>query len=534
MALGLFWSTPGLTVIGLSAVISQLIPFTLIHRRMLRASVFAQIILSSAAVTAMAVLGQGIRDVVVTAYPIIIFLASLTLNTPILVFAGFLVVAMVTLLLIGQTSGVFVPQAFTQPIGVQEYVGVVVILTAAAVAANLITSATRKATRNLRQEITEKEKTTNALKESRVLSEKMFEMLPMPIAGFPAKGGPVIFNKAFERVFGYTTGDVRNLDEWFRLAFPDIAYRQQVSENFARILTAPAANFGPIEREVVSKDGKRLHGVVSGTRVGEAVVVAFYDLTEQKQAEKIIQSSTAMYQDILEQSPLAINITRGTSIIFANPRYLQMFGYGSIAEIEALAPLEIFSPESRAGVMENIRRRACGLPAPSDYAAECMRKDGTKFPIHMYLSRVNLEEGPATIAFITDITEQKEVEAQEQALREKAEISSRLASIGEIASGIAHEINNPLASVVGFSELLLERQDLPEDVARAVGIIHNGSERVQPRGHRGAYRQYPGTAAVRSENVQYRCGPAVRPQPALDDGRRIPASAGIPEPDHQC
>jgi len=77
-----------------------------------------------------------------------------------------------------------------------------------------------------------------------------------------------------------------------------------------------------------------------------------------------------------------------------------------------------------------------------------------------------------------DITQRKNMEAEQIALRNKAEISSRLASVGEMAAGIAHEINNPLTGVIGFSQLLLD-EDLPPDVKDQVKIIAEGSNQVK-------------------------------------------------------
>ncbi|AKG53612.1 sensory box sensor histidine kinase-response regulator [Dehalogenimonas sp. WBC-2] len=78
-----------------------------------------------------------------------------------------------------------------------------------------------------------------------------------------------------------------------------------------------------------------------------------------------------------------------------------------------------------------------------------------------------------------DITSRKKAETEQQQLREKAEISSRLAAVGEMAAGIAHEINNPLTGVIGFSELLLGRKDLPPDIREELEIINDGSQRVK-------------------------------------------------------
>ena len=76
-----------------------------------------------------------------------------------------------------------------------------------------------------------------------------------------------------------------------------------------------------------------------------------------------------------------------------------------------------------------------------------------------------------------DITKRKQAEEREKQLQQELNLSSRLASIGEMAAGIAHEINNPLTSVIGFSELLMER-DTPEDIKQDLKIINENAQRV--------------------------------------------------------
>ncbi len=101
---------------------------------------------------------------------------------------------------------------------------------------------------------------------------------------------------------------------------------------------------------------------------------------------------------------------------------------------------------------------------------------------HLECAMSPLRNGHDDIAGVVhtfkDITRRKEVEAEQQALRDKAEVSSRLASVGEMAAGIAHEINNPLTSVLGFSELLLQ-EDLPPETQEHVKYIAEGSKRVK-------------------------------------------------------
>ncbi|MBN2186496.1 MAG: PAS domain S-box protein [Dehalococcoidia bacterium] len=78
----------------------------------------------------------------------------------------------------------------------------------------------------------------------------------------------------------------------------------------------------------------------------------------------------------------------------------------------------------------------------------------------------------------TDITERVRAEAERAVLERKSQVTNRMAVVGEMASGIAHEINNPLTGVVGFAQLLADRKDLPEDVREQLKIIHEGGHRV--------------------------------------------------------
>ncbi|GAH16629.1 unnamed protein product, partial [marine sediment metagenome] len=76
----------------------------------------------------------------------------------------------------------------------------------------------------------------------------------------------------------------------------------------------------------------------------------------------------------------------------------------------------------------------------------------------------------ASVHVTRDITERKKME-------EQLIITDRLASVGELASGIAHELNNPLTGVIGFSQLLLEK-DVPDDVREDLEIIHSEAQRT--------------------------------------------------------
>ncbi len=96
-----------------------------------------------------------------------------------------------------------------------------------------------------------------------------------------------------------------------------------------------------------------------------------------------------------------------------------------------------------------------------------------------YIAIATISLASAMLIFLLRLVVVKPVVAlvDEQDKRERMYLANRLASIGELSSGIAHELNNPLTSIIGFSEIVAAK-NLPDDVKKDMGIVISESQRM--------------------------------------------------------
>jgi hypothetical protein len=245
-------------------------------------------------------------------------------------------------------------------------------------------------------------------------------------------------------------------------------------------------NDGPKHRASLDTEVDRLR-----RRVAEMEAAAAQHQRAEHQLERDAQLSEAALQlsqdtarAVLESASEGIILVDTTGrILLVNAAAERMFGY---PRKELLGePLEILLPERirRSHVLHRtdyfaeprIRPMGIGL----DLAGR--RNDGTEFPVEISLSHVKSAEGGVAIAFITDITERKRVETQLQRQREVLYQNEKLAALGTMAAGIAHEMNNPLGIITTRIEVMLldaEQQHLPPQVLEDLQVLHRASQRV--------------------------------------------------------
>jgi signal transduction histidine kinase/ActR/RegA family two-component response regulator len=101
-----------------------------------------------------------------------------------------------------------------------------------------------------------------------------------------------------------------------------------------------------------------------------------------------------------------------------------------------------------------------------------LRADGSRFPDEVFLSRVAVGDDRRTLVRVHDLTEQERLQ-QELVQAQKME------AIGMLVSGVAHELNNPLAAIVGYSTLLRRDERLPEEMRQDAEILLQEADRTR-------------------------------------------------------
>jgi two-component system NtrC family sensor kinase len=250
--------------------------------------------------------------------------------------------------------------------------------------------------------------------------------------------------------------------------------RAMVRENAIKMLKGKRLE--PYEFRVCDKDGNVrvvMEAVAPITHKGKRAVLGnFMDITEHKQAEEALRESQEQLRKMFESVTDGISVIDLSGVITeVNQRMVEIHEFKSKDEIVGKNALELVIPRDYERILDNMRQ-AIKQGKVSGVEYTLLKANGTEFPAELSTSVLRDAEGNPVghITIVRDITERK-------GMQEQLMLTDRLASIGELASGIAHELNNPLTSVIGFSQLLMEK-DIADDFKEDLKLVHSEAQRA--------------------------------------------------------
>ncbi|MGH7889184.1 MAG: PAS domain S-box protein, partial [Thermodesulfobacteriota bacterium] len=215
---------------------------------------------------------------------------------------------------------------------------------------------------------------------------------------------------------------------------------------------------------VKDKDGRQI-GIVSVVE----------DISSRKRLEQALKESEERYRTLVETAKSAIiAIDEESKIILFNPSAEELFGYLR-EEIEGKELSILLSEGSRGFSDTKFENNSdSGISSLLGKTVEIfgVKKGGEEFPIEVSLSACKIGGRRILTAIMFDITERKN-------LHEQLIQSAKLAAVGELIAGVAHEVNNPLAVVMGYSEMILGEENKDEQFRKSIDVIYNEANRAR-------------------------------------------------------
>ncbi|RMG19647.1 MAG: PAS domain S-box protein [Deltaproteobacteria bacterium] len=240
---------------------------------------------------------------------------------------------------------------------------------------------------------------------------------------------------------------------------------------------------GPIEVSVRGPGEEPRCLSVSGSPLsGGGAVLSFRDVTEERRVESELRTTTEFLQNLIDSSADAIVAAdRRGRILLWNAAAERITGWRSEEVVGGKMHVSAIYPDDGAReVMRMLRGPEHGGPGRLEsIRVDLLSKDGERIPVSLSAA-VLREDGEevATMGIFTDLRERLRIERKLSKAQDKLLRTEKQAMIAELAGTAAHELNQPLTSVMGYAELLKRR--IPEDDPnhRAVDIIFRESERM--------------------------------------------------------
>lgn len=194
------------------------------------------------------------------------------------------------------------------------------------------------------------------------------------------------------------------------------------------------------------------------------------DITERKRAEHLLRQSEERYRRLIAVSPYAIVVIRGDRILFANDQAIKLFGAVKADEILSRSVMDLFHPDYHAAIRERIHELVEGRAQVPMLEEKIITLSGRSVDAEVSAARFVDEEGPAILVMLRDISERKR-------LQEQLRKTERIAELGTVASGMAHEIGTPMNVILGRAEYLMDRVG-DEPIKKGLQTIITQVERI--------------------------------------------------------
>ncbi len=213
-----------------------------------------------------------------------------------------------------------------------------------------------------------------------------------------------------------------------------------------------------------------------------AVLFSFRDVTKDRATAAELAKTKEFLESLIDASVDAIIAAdmRGRILLF-NTGAEHIYGYAQAEVIGKMNVTELYPPGMAKDVMRMLRAPGHGGPGRLEpIRFDALDRHGRRVPITLSAAMILDETGRpyATVGIFTDLREKLRVEERLQQAQEKLAVTEKQALIAELAGTAAHELNQPLTSVMGYAELLARKTTAGTPEHRAASVIVKEAERM--------------------------------------------------------
>jgi PAS domain S-box-containing protein len=323
-----------------------------------------------------------------------------------------------------------------------------------------------------------------AIRESEARYRKLAERASDIISRTDSRGRCIYISSSCRDVLGYEPEELVGRHALIDLAHPDDRSEQQ--QVLARFVQHGRTSGSPLRRRLRRKDGTYvwLETITNIERDDEGRIIEVQswarDVTSRVLAEQALAQSEASFRSLLDGLPDGVALHRDGVIAYANAELARMTGHERAEELVGRAILDFVHRDERDDVRDRLRDSQ--RTGARGRERRILNRDGSSRVLEITSLPVMFEGAVGFLAICHDLTERKRME-------QRLALAERMALVGRLASGVGHEINNPLAYMLGSIELA--RADLAAlaadspaqerlvRLAQHLVTIREGAERVR-------------------------------------------------------
>lgn len=325
-----------------------------------------------------------------------------------------------------------------------------------------------------------------ALRRRESLFSAILEAAPDAVVAVDREGRIVHANAQTEKLFGHPRATL--LGSPVETLVPKRLRHGHEAHRASYATDARVRGMGSgLELFAVRGDGSEFPVEVSLSPVqtdeGVLVLAAIRDVTDRKKAEGALREQNALYQSVLgalNETGEGVVINDGPRYVWANEAFARMLGY-TVDEILALpSHLPLIPPDNRAEQDQRLQARLAGV-LPDHGEVTMLHKSGRLVQVEFGTRPLRAGDPGRRLTVVRDVTERKQMQA-------RVILGDRMASVGTLAAGVAHEINNPLAYVMANLDMIAEEVRAAgndplgprmRDLETMVNEARQGAERVR-------------------------------------------------------